>query len=154
MAKKQHFTSKKLFRALCSPHIWRYGFINPASSYMGKPDETTLIVPKKGGYVIDDLNTIGMCSFKKDKKGRVIYSGDILKNDNGLCLEVRYGQYAMYCPVDNCMMENVGFFTVAAGYYEDMPLGPTQDYATIIGNIHDNPELKVDDKYRCPAELN
>ena len=154
MAKKQTFTSKKLFRALCSPHIWRYGYINPASSYMGKPDLASLVVPKKGGYVIDNLNTIGICSFKKDKKGKVIYSGDILKNNNGQYFEVRYGKYAMYCPVDDCMMENVGFYTVATGYYEDMPLGPTEEYATIVGNIHDNPDLKVGDKFRCPAKLN
>ena len=151
--KKQRFTSKKLFRALCSPHIWRYGYINPSSSYMGRPDLTTLIEPKKGGYIIDDLNTIGLCSFKKDKKGKMIYSGDVLQNDNGLNFEVRFGQYAMYCPVDDCMMENVGFYLVAKGYYEDMPLGPTEKYATIIGNIHDNPELKISDEFRNAAEL-
>lgn len=38
------------------------------------------------------------------------------------------------------------------GYYEDMPLGPTEDYATIVGNIFNNPELKVDSRYRSLAE--
>ncbi|MCI7128981.1 MAG: hypothetical protein MSA09_00145 [Lachnospiraceae bacterium] len=32
--------------------------------------------------------------------------------------------------------------------YKDMPLGPTEQYARIIGNIYDNPELKVDERYR------
>lgn len=99
---------------------------------------------------VDEWNR---CTGLTDKYGKEIYSGDILQNDNGQLFEVRFGKYAMYCPVDNCMMNNVGFYCVSEGYYEDMPLGPTEEYATIIGNIHDNPDLKVDEKYRCLAEL-
>lgn len=101
-----------------------------------------------------DKNTIGLCSDKRDITGKDIFQGDVMENENGTRFEVRYGKFAMYCPVDDCMMENIGFFAVAEGYYEDMPLGPTEEYATVIGNIHDNPELKVNDKYRCSAELN
>ena len=95
-----------------------------------------------------------MYSGKCDKNGINIFEGDILENEKGLKLEVRYGTYAMYCTVDNCMIENIGFYTVAEGYYEDMPLGPTEEYATVIGNIHDNPDLKIDAKYRCHAAIN
>lgn len=98
------------------------------------------------------LETAGLCSGLQDIQGNDIFQGDILENDKGLRFEVRYGQYAMYCPVDNCMERNVGFFTVANGYYEDMPLGPTEQYAKVVGNIHDNPELKVAEKFRCEAE--
>ena len=92
--------------------------------------------------------TIGLCSGRQDIQGKDIFQGDIPENDKGLQFEVCYGLYAMYCPVDNCMMENFGFYTVSEGYYEDMPLGPTEQYARIIGNIYDNPELKVDERYR------
>lgn len=93
-----------------------------------------------------------LCTGKKDKEGALLFTGDVIKNDNGLRFEIRFGEFAMYCPVDDCMMENVGFFCVADGYYEDMPLGPTQDYATKIGNIYENPELAVATEYRCQAE--
>ena len=43
---------------------------------------------------------------------------------------------------------------VADGYYEDMPLGPTDQYAKIIGNIHDNAwnedrDITKREKERC-----
>ncbi|MBP3543536.1 MAG: hypothetical protein J6J86_04855 [Lachnospiraceae bacterium] len=98
-----------------------------------------------------DVRTLGRCTGKRDCDEKLIWQGDVLENEAGTRFEVRYGEYTMYCPVDDCMMENVGFFTVADGIYEDMPLGPTEKYAKVIGNIHDNPELKVDAKYRCMA---
>lgn len=90
---------------------------------------------------------------KKDRNGNKIRLGDILENRNGTRFEVRYGIHAMYCPVDDCMMENVGFYVVAEGYYEDMPLGPTEEYAVKTGNVSACPELKIGEEYRCPAEL-
>lgn len=90
---------------------------------------------------------------KKDRNGNEICRGDILENIYGTRFEVRYGIHAMYCPVDGCMMENVGFYVVAEGYYEDMPLGPTEEYATKTGSIYQNPEWKIDGRYRCQAEL-
>lgn len=89
---------------------------------------------------------------KKDRNGNAVCLGDILENGNGTRFEVRYGIHAMYCPVDGRMMENVGFYTVAEGYFEDMPLGPTEEYALKIGNVSDDPELKVGEEYRCLAE--
>ena len=125
---------------------WVIGFLE-AENYIAESNENGLVVEK-----LVDRDTVGLCSGKKDKSGKDIFQGDILENTAGLRFEVRYGEFVMYCPVDDCMMENVGFYTVAEGYYEDMPLGPTEEYATIIGNIHDNPDLKVDEKFRCLAE--
>lgn len=99
------------------------------------------------GFIAEDL-----CTGKRDKDGILLYAGDVIENDSGLRFEIRFGEFAMYCPVDDCMMENVGFFCVAKGYYEDMPLGPTEQYAKKIGNIYDNPELAVATEYRCQAE--
>lgn len=111
---------------------------------------TVTYVDGSVGEQLIDKNTVGLCTGKPDKNGTVIYQGDVLENEKGLRFEVRFGYYTMYCPIDDCMMENIGFFTVADGYYEDMPLGPTEEYATIIGNIHDNPDFKIDEKYRNP----
>ena len=99
------------------------------------------------GYV-----TKKICTGKRDKEGTPLFVGDVIENDKGLRFEIRFGEFTMYCPVDDCMMENVGFFCVADGYYEDMPLGPTEQYAKKIGNIYDNPELAVAAEYRCQAE--
>lgn len=89
---------------------------------------------------------------KTDKEGKPLFAGDVIENDNRLRFEIRFGEFTMYCPVDDCMMENVGFFCVADGYYEDMPLGPTEQYAKKIGNVRDNPELVVAEEYRCQVE--
>lgn len=96
---------------------------------------------------------IGIYSGKRDKNGKKIYSGDILQNMSGTKFEVRFGKHSMYCPIDDCMMENIGFYVVSEGYFEDMPLGPTEEYSTIIGNIFKNPDLKVDKSYTCNGEL-
>ncbi|MEE1255574.1 MAG: LuxR C-terminal-related transcriptional regulator [Lachnospiraceae bacterium] len=99
------------------------------------------------GFITENL-----CTGKRDKDGIPLFAGDVIENENGLRFEIRFGEFAMYCPVDDCMMENVGFFCVADGYYEDMPLGPTEQYSKKIGNIYDNPKLAVAAEYRCQAE--
>lgn len=130
------------------PKRWIEGFL-AGERYMVPISKDDIASPEK----LIDPHTIGLCSGKTDKEGTDIFEGDILENDNGGRFEVRYGQYAMYCPVDDCMMQNVGFYTVMDGYYEDMPLGPTEQYARVIGNIHDNPELRVADEFGSNAEL-
>lgn len=139
------------FRGLSESGIWRYGEYRDSVHWEGKT-RPAIYVPKDGLYFISDVATVGLCSGKTDMNGEDLYPGDVFQNKKGTRFELRYGSYIMYCPVDDCMMENVGFYVVADGYYEDMPLGPTEEYATKIGNIFENPELKVDPKYRCNAE--
>ena len=51
---------------------------------------------------------------------------------------------------DKCYMENVGFFAISKdtkeiyGIDAPMPLGSTEDYAYLVGNIFDSPELRQD----------
>lgn len=73
-----------------------------------------------------------------------IFAGDILKNEDGIIFEVHYGEYQMYCPADRQYMQNIGFYVTSPNYkYHNivMPLGPTEAYATKIGNIYQTPEL-------------
>lgn len=150
-------TTNGIFRARSLPGRWHFGYLTSRKSgYMKDSDKSILRITDitKDEDNIIDPDTIGVCTFKKDSHGKLIYSGDVLRNRLGQIFEVRFGSHAMYCPVDDMMLETIGFFTVADGIYEDMPLGPTEDYATIIGNIYDNPEYKVDEKFRCMGEVN
>lgn len=84
--------------------------------------------------------TLSMFSGKKDSTGKRIFQNDIIKNPDGVIMVVKFGKYDAYCPADKCYMDSVGFYVEAEGY-QQMPIGPTEEYATVIGNIFDNPEL-------------
>ena len=82
---------------------------------------------------------------RKDISGREVFEGDIVESHQGsqildIVMVIRYGTYEAYCPADDCYMDNVGFYVEAVGYPQ-MPLGPLEDYAKVIGNIFENPEL-------------
>jgi hypothetical protein len=78
---------------------------------------------------------------QNDINGKEILEGHIIKsllNDEKML--VKYGTYEAFCPADRQSMSNVGFYVIAPGY-TDMPLGPTEEYAEIIGHINKNPKL-------------
>lgn len=82
---------------------------------------------------------------KQDISGQEIFEGDIIESHLGgqvLAgnIEVKYGTYTAYCPVDRQEMDSVGFYVSAPGL-PDMPVGPMGDYAKVIGNICEHPEL-------------
>lgn len=95
-----------------------------------------------------DLETVTRCCGKHDVPGNVLFEGDVYRNPDGLLFEICYGKYMAFCPGDKEWMENVGFFVVSKdaaelyGVKETMPLGDTEDYAYLLGNIFDNPSLK------------
>lgn len=83
------------------------------------------------------LNSTG----RKDINEIVIIEGHIIESIlSADKMIVKYGEYDSYCPVDRSVMKNVGFY-VSAKNYSDMPLGPTEEYAEIVGHIKINPEL-------------
>lgn len=85
-----------------------------------------------------------MCSTgKSDMKGIEIFEGDIIENPNGIRMKIRFGTYQAFCPADKQYMDNVGFYAEAPGLPQ-MPIGPLEDYATVIGNIYETPELMGD----------
>lgn len=92
-----------------------------------------------------DPATICRCTGKKDMHGKEVYERDLIESQTcGLVMEIRFGIYQAYCPADRCDMDSVGFYAVAKGYQE-MPIGPLEDYAVVVGNIYDNSELMDSD---------
>ncbi len=84
------------------------------------------------GWMHEDVReaTVGQFTSLYDKNGKEIFEGDILKVDG--CrhrIEVRF-------------VRGVFAFLWDGNLDDEFPTGsPTQEWAEVIGNIHDNPEL-------------
>lgn len=114
---------------------------NQVSYYNYQTGEPSILpgeeVPDDGsGYIL--MRYFG----KHDMAGNEVYEGDVIENPEGVQMEIRYGTYQGYCPADKCLMDSVGFYAVAEDYPE-MPVGNLEDYAEVVGNIWQNPEMKV-----------
>lgn len=99
-------------------------------------DEQYFITDKMTGYHTPVIpETVGQCTGLKDKNGKLIFEGDIVKDsDSGLFGEVIFATAAdgfdgmtgfMVDDVDDGFQNYNGFWLLVK----------------IIGNIHDNPEL-------------
>ena len=97
-----------------------------------------------------DRETVGQYTGLKDKNGKRIFEGDIIKSDNGKQSSisvVKFGEYYpkmfyammdIYFPIAQHINAN-GFFAESTKH-EDMILFKSP-FFEIIGNVHDNPEL-------------
>lgn len=82
---------------------------------------------------------------RRDISGKDVYEGDIIENPGGARMEIKFGTYWAYCPVDKCNVDSVGFYAESRGCPK-MPVGPLEDYAEVVGNIYENPELSESGK--------
>ena len=67
--------------------------------------------------------------------GERLFEGDVIYNPEHrtVRMEICYGKYAAYCPNDKEYMETVGFYMVSNTTDDAMPLGPTKEYALLLG---------------------
>ena len=129
----------------CSDGEWVYGFyVESKYSWQGHKPHRSWIVPNAisnggffnvlGRYAVKD-DTVGQFTGLVDKKGMKIFEGDIvlLGRDQKMYVVVfRNGMF--YASVEECNPHIYGGFPLWC-------LCAEEQYCTIIGNIHDNPEL-------------
>lgn len=111
---------------------WVYGYY--CYDFWGKKDHVILPVDKNcGGYCEVTPETVGQYACMTDKKCRQIFTGDIVRDNEGKVYLVEFTMSGFFLKYSSY------------GYHELVPLrnfwhahGPIIE---IIGNIHDNPEL-------------
>lgn len=116
-----------IFRGkLIADGSWSYGnlVVKPIDISIITPDDTPL---GKYGQVIPE--TIGQYTGLTDKKGKKIFEGDILENEEGSIYSASYSNEVVF---------RKGLF-FADGILEFLP--NDFELCEVIGNIHDNPEL-------------
>lgn len=120
---------------------WIEGDLRHGGYYLNDPDIYIVVcfADTVINYLVDP-DTVGQYTGLKDKNGKRIFEGDMLysiytrKN-----YPVVFGEYGFD---DDYGVEerSCGWFNKEDNGYES-PIGRTEDWAVIVGNIHDNPEL-------------
>lgn len=78
-----------------------------------------------------------------DKNGKEIYEGDVLTDEDGYLLEVKFGKLPLRKSGD-CVCTYESFYAQCHGKLGVAPMYACQEIGTwmkIIGNIHENPDL-------------
>ncbi len=103
-----------------------------------------------GGFIEVDPSTIGQYTGLKDKNGKMIFEGGIIKADNGKQSSISVVKFGEYYPKMFYAMLDMFYpgtpHLNATGFYaettkhEDIILFKSR-HIEVIGNIYDNPEL-------------
>ena len=113
-------------------------------------EKDNIIAFEKGMFYKVDTKTVGQYTGLKDKNGKRIFEGDIIKSDNGEQSSISVVKFGEYYPKMFYAMMDIHFPNThhlnAKGFYaettnhEDMILFESP-YLEVIGNITDDPEL-------------
>lgn len=102
---------------------WYYG-----SLFVNECGHTTISEPKSFWMKPVNADTVGQFTGLKDSTGKEIYEGDVLRDPDGRTLEVVWNNGA-------------GSWECAREDYHFLFIMRYIDVMTVIGNVHDNPEL-------------
>lgn len=136
------------------PGGWVHGWYQPPVKWGNHNFGTSISHFCDEGW-LDDTEvipeTVGQFTGLTDKNGKKIFEGDIIKSDNGkqsAVSVVKFGEYHpkmfyrmldMFSPGKK-HLPAVGFYAKSVDKEEEMILFESP-CVTVIGNIHDNPEL-------------
>jgi YopX protein. len=85
--------------------------------------------------------TVGRNSQQNDVEINQIFEQDIIQSvfNPTIYFIIKYGQHPAFCSLDHEWEVNMGFY--AENRYGQFPIGLTGQWAKVVGNIIDNPEL-------------
>lgn len=112
---------------------WEYGsLVKEKDGALWIIPEDQMLMSEGGSFSAAHVSskTVGQFSTLRDKNGKEIYAGDILKaGEEKDFLEVRFVR-GIFAFLWNGDLDN------------EFPCNaPTHEWATVVGNIHDNPEM-------------
>lgn len=127
-------------------HNWCFGSLDTTEN-----DRAIIIYSDRFGNkcrIFVDPSTVGEYTGLKDENGKMIFEGDIVKNEwcfiKGNSI-VRFGEYKSFDSSDDYQCGHLGFYLEHISDFNKRTVRKDIMYfankCEIVGNIHDNPEL-------------
>lgn len=140
--------------------IWYVGEVitSKNNTYLIMQDSVAVMIDGEGtitNKVVEVApETVQRYTGLTDARGKRLFEGDVIgtTTNQTVRMEICYGKYGAFCPNDQEYMQSIGFFVVSNMTDYAMPLGKTDEYAHLLGNIVDNPDLDLGKKVQYEQE--